>query len=46
VIEGFRCFPSVPPGDYRDIALKLGHDRFLPNHFQIIIINYPIIDAI
>jgi len=32
-------FSSVPPGEYRDSTLKLGHDRFLPNPFQFIIIH-------
>jgi hypothetical protein len=27
-------FSSVPPSKYRDSALKLGHDRFLPNPFN------------
>jgi hypothetical protein len=30
----FSWFYSVPPGDFRDITLKLGHDRYLPNPFQ------------
>jgi hypothetical protein len=29
----------VSPGDWRDSAFKLGHDRFLSNHFQFIIIH-------
>jgi hypothetical protein len=34
---------SVPPGEYRDGALKLSHDRFLPNSFQFIITYHPFI---
>jgi len=30
-------FSSVPPGECRSSTLKLGHDRFLPNPFQLII---------
>jgi hypothetical protein len=35
----FSWFSSVPPGECRDSILKLGHDRFLPNPFQFIIIH-------
>jgi hypothetical protein len=31
----FSWFSSVPPGKYRDSFLKLGHDSFLPNPFQL-----------
>jgi hypothetical protein len=30
--EVFSWFSSVPPGK----CLKLGHNRFLPHHFQVI----------
>jgi hypothetical protein len=36
---GFSWFSSVLPGKCRDSTLKLGHDHFLPNHFQFIIIQ-------
>jgi hypothetical protein len=29
-------FSSVPPGEFRNSTLKLGHDRFIPNPFQFI----------
>jgi hypothetical protein len=35
--SGFSWFASVLPGECREIILKLGHDRFLSNHFQFII---------
>jgi hypothetical protein len=34
---GFSWFSSVPPGEFKDSTLVLGHDRFLPNPFQFII---------
>jgi hypothetical protein len=34
---GFSWLFSVPPGKFWDITLKLGHDRFLPTPFQLII---------
>jgi hypothetical protein len=42
VLAGFSWFSLVPPGKFRDSrpALKLGHDRFLPQHFQFIIANH------
>jgi hypothetical protein len=36
---GFPWFISVLPGEFRDSTLKLGHDLFLPNPFQFIIIH-------
>jgi hypothetical protein len=33
----FSWLFSVPPGESRDIILKLGHDRFLPNPLNFII---------
>jgi hypothetical protein len=33
----FFMFFSVPPGKLRETALKLGHDRFIPHYFQLII---------
>jgi hypothetical protein len=39
---GLSWFYSVPPEECRDSALKLGHDRFLPNSFQFIIHLSPI----
>jgi hypothetical protein len=33
--RGFSWFFSVPPGEYRNNILKLGHDSFLPNPFPI-----------
>jgi hypothetical protein len=36
---GFSLSSSVPPGKYRNSTFKLGHDRFLPNSFQVIIIH-------
>jgi hypothetical protein len=35
--RGFWCFFSFPPRECRDSTLKLGQDRFLPNHFQFMI---------
>jgi hypothetical protein len=35
----FSRSSSVPPGEYRDSTLKLGHYRLLPNPFKFIIIN-------
>jgi hypothetical protein len=35
--RGFLWLYSVPPGECRNSTLKLGLDRFLPNHFQFII---------
>jgi hypothetical protein len=35
----FSQFSSVPPGECRDCTLKLGHDRFLSNPFQCMIIH-------
>jgi hypothetical protein len=35
--EDFLWFSSVLPDECRDSALKLGHDRFLPNPFQFLI---------
>jgi hypothetical protein len=35
--EGFSWFSSVTPGEFKDSTLVLGHDRFLPNPFQLII---------
>jgi hypothetical protein len=37
LIEVFRAM-SVPPGEFRDSTLKLGHYRFLPNPFQVVIL--------
>jgi hypothetical protein len=31
---GFSWFSSVPPSEFKDSTLVLGHDRFLPNPFQ------------
>jgi hypothetical protein len=36
-LRSFSWFPSVTPGECRASNLKLGHDRFLPNYFQLII---------
>jgi hypothetical protein len=33
----FSWFPSVSPGKCCNMYLQLGHDRFLPNPFQVII---------
>jgi hypothetical protein len=33
----FSWFSTVLPGTFRNIALNLGHDRFLPRPFQFII---------
>jgi hypothetical protein len=33
----FPWFSSVPPGEFRDSTLTLGHDRFLPNPSQFIV---------
>jgi hypothetical protein len=33
----FLWFSSVPPGEFRDSTLKVGHDCFLSNHFQLLI---------
>jgi hypothetical protein len=33
---GFSWFSWVPPGKYRH-STSIGHDRLLPNHFQVII---------
>jgi hypothetical protein len=38
LIEVFLWFYSVPAGECQFSALKLGHDRFLPDLFQYIII--------
>jgi hypothetical protein len=35
----FSRFFSVTPGECRDSTLKLGHDHFLPNPFQFIVIH-------
>jgi hypothetical protein len=35
--EGFRDFSSVPPGKFRDITPKLGHNRFPPHPLQFFI---------
>jgi hypothetical protein len=37
----FSWFFSVPPGECRDNPSKLGHDRFLLNHFELIIYLLP-----
>jgi hypothetical protein len=34
---GVSWFHSVSPGECRDSTSKLGHDRFLPNTFQLIL---------
>jgi hypothetical protein len=34
---GFSWLSSVSRGEFKDSTLVLGHDRFLPNPFQIII---------
>jgi hypothetical protein len=34
----FAWFSSIRSGEYRGSTLKLGHDRFLPNHFRFIMI--------
>jgi hypothetical protein len=34
---GFSWLSSVPPGEFKDSTLVLGHDRFFPNPFQFII---------
>jgi hypothetical protein len=39
---GCSWFSSVPPGEYQDSTLELGHDRFLQNPFQFIIHLLPI----
>jgi hypothetical protein len=36
---GFLWISSIPPGEYRDSTLNLGHDRFLRNPFQFIVIH-------
>jgi hypothetical protein len=35
----FLWFYSVLPGKYRESSLKLGHDRFLPDSSQFIVIH-------
>jgi hypothetical protein len=37
--RGVSWFSSATPGDCQDSTLKLGHDRFLSNPFQSIIIH-------
>jgi hypothetical protein len=39
LIEVFSWFYSVPPGECHNSNLKLGHERFQPNPFQVIIIH-------
>jgi hypothetical protein len=36
---GFSWLSSVPPGEFKDSTLVLGHDRFLPNPFQLILLS-------
>jgi hypothetical protein len=37
IMAEFSWFSSVPPSNYGDNTLRLGHDRFLSHPFQIII---------
>jgi hypothetical protein len=37
--RGFSWYTSVPPGECRDSSFKLGHNRFLTNPLQFIIIH-------
>jgi hypothetical protein len=39
ILRGISWFSSVPPAECKDSTLKLGHDRFVPNPFQLIVIH-------